>query len=97
MIMAQRILIGLIRFYQALLSPALAAFFGPAARCRYTPTCSQYARESIRLHGACAGGLLAARRLCRCHPWAPFGDDPVPAPEPRLSTLNFKTPSGHGS
>jgi putative membrane protein insertion efficiency factor len=76
----QRILIWLIRGYQAVISPALAVFFGPAGRCRYTPTCSQYAREAVRLHGVLAGGVLAAGRLCRCHPWAPHGDDPVPPP-----------------
>jgi len=75
---AQRIIILLIRGYQAVISPALAVFFGPAARCRYTPSCSQYALEAIRLHGVLKGGLLAARRLCRCHPWGADGDDPVP-------------------
>ena len=74
----QRILILLIRGYQAVLSPALAAFFGPAGRCRYEPTCSHYALEAVRRHGAVAGSYLAAHRLCRCHPWAPHGEDPVP-------------------
>jgi putative membrane protein insertion efficiency factor len=76
----QRILILLIRGYQAVISPALAVFFGPAGRCRYTPSCSQYAREAIGRHGVVAGGVLAATRLCRCHPWGASGDDPVPAP-----------------
>jgi putative membrane protein insertion efficiency factor len=80
--LGQRILILAIRGYQAVISPALAVFFGPAAGCRYTPTCSHYARESIRLHGVLAGGLLAARRLCRCHPWGAWGEDPVPLPHP---------------
>jgi hypothetical protein len=107
--MAQRVLILLIRGYQAAISPALAVFFGPAGRCRYTPTCSHYARESIRRHGALAGVVLAARRLCRCHPWGACGDDPVPAPSPHLNpnlnlNLNLdnglrsklKIPHGHG-
>jgi len=97
--MARRTFILLIRFYQALISPVLAALFGPAGRCRYTPSCSQYAREAIHLHGACAGGILAARRLCRCHPWGPTGEDPVPACLPTFKFWNrtFKIPTGHGS
>jgi uncharacterized protein len=79
MYMARWILVWLIRFYQMLISPVLQAFLGPASRCRYTPSCSQYAREALQLHGASIGSFLAAKRLCRCHPWAAFGDDPVPA------------------
>ncbi|MGA3182256.1 MAG: membrane protein insertion efficiency factor YidD [Verrucomicrobiota bacterium] len=96
--MARGFLILLIRFYQALISPALGAFFGPAARCRYTPSCSQYARQAIHLHGAFAGGILAAKRLCRCHPWAPTGEDPVPARLPvcKFVDRNIKSPAGHG-
>jgi uncharacterized protein len=75
---AQRSLILLIRGYQAVLSPALGAFFGPAGRCRYTPSCSRYALEAVQIHGALGGSFLAAKRLCRCHPWASFGEDPVP-------------------
>jgi uncharacterized protein len=77
---AQRGLSLLIRAYQVTLSPALAVFFGPAGRCRYTPSCSQYALEAVQAHGAMAGSYLALKRLCRCHPWGPFGEDPVPLP-----------------
>lgn len=62
----------LIRLYQWTLSPLI----GPA--CRFHPTCSQYALEAIRLHGAFRGGVLALKRLSRCHPWHPGGVDPVP-------------------
>lgn len=62
----------LIRFYQLCISPHF-----PAA-CRYTPTCSQYAIEAIRIHGAMRGSWLAIRRICRCHPWGGHGYDPVP-------------------
>jgi putative membrane protein insertion efficiency factor len=89
----QQVSISLIRGYQAVISPALAVFFGPAGGCRYTPTCSHYAREAIRLHGVLAGGVLAAGRLCRCHPWGASGDDPVPTLRARTTP---KITPGHG-
>jgi putative membrane protein insertion efficiency factor len=64
-----------IRFYQRWISPAL-----PPA-CRFTPTCSAYALEALERHGAFRGSWLAVRRLARCHPWHPGGDDPVPSPK----------------
>lgn len=63
----------LIRFYQVVISPAI----GP--RCRFYPTCSQYALEAISRYGAGYGSVLTAKRLCRCHPWGGHGYDPVPA------------------
>jgi putative membrane protein insertion efficiency factor len=69
---AQRLLIGLIRGYQLLLSP----FIGN--QCRFTPTCSHYALEAVQRHGAVKGTWLALRRVSRCHPWHPGGHDPVP-------------------
>src|SRR5271154_2359199 len=65
---------AVIRGWQLLVSPVL-----PPA-CRYLPSCSHYAEEAIILHGPWRGGVLAARRLCRCHPWGGSGYDPVPAP-----------------
>lgn len=67
-----KLLTNAIRFYQGAISP----HFPPA--CRYTPTCSQYAIEAISKHGAAKGGLLALKRICRCHPWGGSGYDPVP-------------------
>ncbi len=61
-----------IYFYQRAISPMLPA------SCRYTPTCSQYAIEAIKKHGALKGLWLAARRIARCHPWGGHGYDPVP-------------------
>ena len=61
----------LIRCYQIAISPML----GP--RCRYIPTCSQYAIEALQMHGAAKGTWLATKRICRCHPWSGSGYDPV--------------------
>ena len=67
-----RLFIGLIRFYQRFISPMLPP------SCRFTPSCSAYALEAIRVHGAVRGVWLAVRRLGRCHPFNPGGYDPVP-------------------
>jgi putative membrane protein insertion efficiency factor len=67
------LLLGIIRAYQRLLSPLL----GP--RCRFYPSCSQYAAEALQAHGLVRGSSLALRRLLRCHPLNAGGFDPVPA------------------
>jgi putative membrane protein insertion efficiency factor len=64
--------LGVIRFYQACLSPVL-----PSA-CRFYPSCSAYAFEAVENWGVWKGGTLALRRLFRCRPWGGFGYDPVP-------------------
>jgi putative membrane protein insertion efficiency factor len=66
----------LVRGYQLLISPLL----GP--RCRFYPSCSAYALEALRRHGALRGSWLAVRRLARCHPWNPGGVDHVPPAVP---------------
>mgnify|MGYP003676277326 FL=1 len=66
------ILRGVIRLYQLVISPAL----GP--RCRYLPTCSDYAMEALERHGPLSGAWLTTKRLARCHPWGGSGLDPVP-------------------
>jgi putative membrane protein insertion efficiency factor len=76
--LAQQILIFAVRVYRWTLSPAKTFLFGPLAGCRYTPTCSAYALESIQRHGALSGSWLAVKRICRCHPWGGCGPDPVP-------------------
>lgn len=55
------------------------------ARCRFHPSCSQYALEALTLHGAGRGSWLAIRRVGRCHPWHDGGLDPVPPPNVRSS------------
>lgn len=61
-----------IRAYQRAVSPLLPK------RCRFVPTCSEYASQAIVRYGVIRGGWLAFRRLLRCGPWHPGGHDPVP-------------------
>ena len=68
----KRALLKLFRFYQTSVSPL------SPARCRYIPTCSEDAVEAVENYGAAKGGLLALRRLMRCHPFHKGGYDPVP-------------------
>jgi len=66
------LLLMLVRLYQLCISPLL----GP--KCRFYPTCSSYAIEAIQEYGAARGGMMAALRLSKCHPWHTGGFDPVP-------------------
>ncbi len=74
----QYILLALLRFYRWAISPVLTALAGGAI-CRFEPSCSQYATEAVREHGALRGTWLTLKRLGRCHPWGGCGHDPVPA------------------
>ncbi|MBW8864426.1 MAG: membrane protein insertion efficiency factor YidD [Verrucomicrobia bacterium] len=74
----QHILVAAIRVYRAVISPAQSLLFGAGHGCRFTPTCSVYAMDAVREHGALTGTALAAKRICRCHPWGGCGHDPVP-------------------
>ena len=77
----KRLLVWLLRGYQLLVSPMLGQ------KCRFYPTCSNYAIEALKVHGAARGSWLAARRVCRCHPWNDGGVDLVPpAGEPSSPT-----------
>jgi putative membrane protein insertion efficiency factor len=77
------LLIGLLRVYRTVVSP----WYGQV--CRYYPSCSEYALDAVRTHGAAKGSWLALRRLSRCHPWALGGVDPVPG------TFHWSIPRGH--
>jgi putative membrane protein insertion efficiency factor len=68
--LAALLLLGLVAAYRLFLSPLLGG------RCRFFPSCSEYAEEAIRHHGPWRGSLLTLRRLGRCHPFHPGGYDP---------------------
>jgi putative membrane protein insertion efficiency factor len=70
--LARTLLRAPIRGYQLFISPLLGQ------RCRFYPSCSNYALEAIEVHGALKGAWLALKRIARCHPWHPGGVDPVP-------------------
>jgi len=75
---------GAMAVYRYTLSPILQAtqrtLVGHTGACRFQPTCSEYAQLAFHLHGWRRGGMLALRRLLRCHPFASGGFDPVPVP-----------------
>jgi putative membrane protein insertion efficiency factor len=64
--------IFLIKIYQKIISPIM----GP--KCRFTPTCSNYAVEALKKYGVFKGTWLAVKRIAKCHPWGGSGYDPVP-------------------
>lgn len=68
----KQLLVWVIRAYQLLLSPWMGQ------KCRFYPSCSNYALEALHVHGALRGSWLAVRRIGRCHPFHPGGVDPVP-------------------
>jgi putative membrane protein insertion efficiency factor len=71
--MMKRLLLALINVYRKVLSP-LKRY----PTCRFRPTCSEYAYEAVDRYGAIKGGILAIKRILRCHPWGKSGYDPVP-------------------
>jgi putative membrane protein insertion efficiency factor len=68
----KQLLLALIAFYRYAISPFLGS------RCRFFPSCSEYAAEAVEKHGTGKGVRLALQRIFRCHPWNPGGFDPVP-------------------
>lgn len=65
-------LLILIRGYQLIISPLLGS------NCRFMPTCSEYAKESLRSYGLIKGSYLTIKRIGKCHPWGGHGYDPIP-------------------
>lgn len=82
--MTAKLLIAIVRGYQLFLSP----FVGGS--CRFEPTCSAYAIQALRTHGALRGTALALRRLSSCHPLGRSGFDPVPELDSRTSTVESR-------
>ena len=72
------LLIFFVKIYRKIISP-----LKPPC-CRFTPTCSQYAIDALRVHGAIKGSWLAIKRICRCNPFCDGGYDPVPEPKKRV-------------
>ncbi len=70
----RQVVLGLLGGAYACVRPLL----GPRGVCRFTPTCSQYARAAVAKYGWFKGGWLAVKRLGKCHPWHAGGYDPVP-------------------
>ncbi|MCX6868153.1 MAG: membrane protein insertion efficiency factor YidD [Verrucomicrobia bacterium] len=81
-----------IRCYQRILSPLLKFAAGPAAGCRFTPSCSNYFLQAVELHGPLRGSWLGICRIFRCHPWGACGYDPVP---PRRGTAGAQAANSH--
>ena len=80
----QHILLGLLRFYRWAISPLLTMLAGGTI-CRFEPSCSQYAMEAVKSHGAIQGSWFTLKRLARCHPWGGCGHDPVPEVKQEIS------------
>lgn len=85
--MIRDLLVGLVKGYRFFLSPWLGS------ACRFEPTCSLYALDALKQHGALAGSCLTMSRLLRCHPWCAGGHDPVPLKKPCFFTGLLSSPS----
>lgn len=72
----KRFAILIVKVYQRLFSPMLVVLFGRG--CRFTPTCSDYTIEAIEKFGLQRGGILAVKRILRCHPFSSGWFDPIP-------------------
>jgi putative membrane protein insertion efficiency factor len=82
------ILLGLLHLYRLTLGPFLAG------RCRFHPSCSAYALEAVRVHGALKGSALAVWRILRCSPLTAGGLDPVPPR--RRTTMSYRMTTSYG-
>jgi hypothetical protein len=89
MSLATRVLLFAVRVYQAFFSALM-----PSA-CKFYPSCSHYAAEALRIHGARRGSWLALRRVSRCHPFTPGGVDLVPGGADSPSRTGFSLSGFH--
>ncbi len=71
--MLTKLMLGLIKVYQKVISPYLL----PGPKCRFTPTCSEYARQAYVKYGFFKGTYLATKRILKCHPFHEGGYDPL--------------------
>ena len=83
------LLLLLLKGYKLGVSPFLGQ------NCRFYPSCSDYAQQAVAAHGALRGSMLAARRLCKCHPWNAGGLDPVPPAHPHADSHPTMTRQRH--
>ena len=77
-------LIIVIRIYQLIVSPLLGS------NCRFMPTCSEYALETLKSYGLIKGVFLTIKRISKCHPWGGHGYDPIPTKEAKNKWMNKK-------
>lgn len=73
-LLSKKVVLMLLAVFTVYVRPLL----GPKGMCRFSPTCSVYAKEAISKHGVLKGSYLTVKRLCKCHPFHPGGYDPVP-------------------
>jgi putative membrane protein insertion efficiency factor len=95
------VLMAVLYTYKYAVSPVLH-MIAPGSGCRFTPTCSEYAIEAVRMHGPLRGAWLAMKRIAKCHPWGSHGYDPVPNscsctshPDPQHPSPFSKSPNSH--
>ncbi|MFN5499723.1 MAG: membrane protein insertion efficiency factor YidD [Burkholderiales bacterium] len=89
--MTQKLLIGIVKGYRLFLSPWLGS------ACRFEPTCSIYAIDALKQHGAGVGSYLTLRRIGRGQPWCTGGHDPVPEQAPKWLSRLLHHPLTHSS
>lgn len=87
-------LMALVQIYRYTLSPLLH-WLVPGSGCRFAPSCSAYALEALRTHGALRGTWLGFRRFMRCHPWGGHGFDPVPPADREPACCDRKANTAH--